>query len=70
MPMVFLSEEPKPGEANWIVEPAVAACDPCRQLIDEIVREHASRYDLWDPTAIYARKPFAAFVSPLRPSLQ
>jgi hypothetical protein len=70
MPMVFIAETPKPGEPNWIVEPVGPACDRCLLLITEIVSEHANQYDLWDPTAIYARKPFAAFVPPPGPRPQ
>lgn len=61
MPMVFLSERPR-GGSNWSVEPAPRACQPCQQLIAEIVREHAARFDLWDPTAAYAQHPIASFV--------
>jgi hypothetical protein len=62
MPMVYLREEPGEGPANWIVESSPSACEPCQALIDEIVRQHSDRYDLWDPTAIYARRPLAAFI--------
>jgi hypothetical protein len=62
MPMVYLREGPGEGLANWIVESSSSACEPCQALIDEIVRQHADRYDLWDPTAIYARRPFVAFI--------
>jgi len=62
MPMVYLREEPAEGSANWIVEPAHPACEPCQELIDEIVRQHAARYDLWDPTLTYARPRMALFI--------
>jgi hypothetical protein len=63
MPMVYLSEKPaESGLPNWILEPTVAACAPCQDLIDEIAREHAARYDLWDPTLTYARPRDAPFV--------
>jgi hypothetical protein len=55
MPMVYLCENPGEASANWIVEPSPAACAACEELIGEIVRKHAARYDLWDPTMIYAR---------------
>ncbi len=70
MPMVYLREKPVAGEANWMVEPAGPACEACQPLIDEIVREHAAQYDLWDPTAIYARRPIAAFAPALNTRLQ
>ena len=70
MPMVYLREKPVAGEANWIVEPAGQACEACRPLIDEIVREYAVLYDLWDPTAIYALRPIAAFAIPHTTRLQ
>ena len=62
MPMVSLREEPREGLANWIVESSPTACEPCQALIEEIVRHHADRYDLWDPTAIYANGSLAAFM--------
>lgn len=65
MPMVFLREEPEGEIANWLTEAPAAACEPCKDLIADIVRNHAARYDLWDPTAIYARRPLAAFVPTL-----
>ena len=55
MPMVYLCENPGEASANWIVEASPSACDACGELIDEIVRKHAARYDLRDPTMIYAR---------------
>jgi hypothetical protein len=65
MPMVYLREEPGEGPANWIVESSSTACEPCQGLIEEIVRQHADRYDIWDPTAIYAGRPLAAFIPSL-----
>jgi hypothetical protein len=65
MPMVFLLEHPRNGAANWSVEAAPAACEPCRELIADIVRTHGERFDLWDPTAIYSRPPLASFIPAL-----
>jgi hypothetical protein len=63
MPMVYLSEKPTEGSSpNWILEPSIPACAPCQDLIDAIAREHAARYDLWDPTHTYARPRWALFV--------
>jgi hypothetical protein len=65
MPMVFQREEVRAGEANWDIESPIAVCETCSALIEQVVHEHADRYDMWDPTAVYARRPAAAFTASL-----
>ena len=66
MPMVYLCANPGQASANWIVEPSRAACRACEELIDQIVRKHAARYDIWDPTLIYARPRTTLVIPSLR----
>lgn len=48
MPMLFAIE--CDGEhANWLVDDRAVNCEECRPLVVDIVRQFASRFDVFDP---------------------
>jgi len=50
MPMVYVIERQGGDCANWLVDDVAMGCEQCRGLVNEIVREHSFRYDIFDPT--------------------
>ena len=68
MPMVMLAHRVLPDGPNWTLEPSLTACEDCMPLVEAIVHEAATRYDLRDPTALPRWPPGATRVPP-RPGL-
>jgi hypothetical protein len=50
MPMVYMIERAQGDCANWLADDLAMGCEECRGLVDEIVREHSLRFDIFDPT--------------------
>ena len=50
MPMVYVVERALNDSANWRVDDVAMGCEECRGLVQQIVLEHSSRYEIFDPT--------------------
>jgi hypothetical protein len=56
VPLPLVVERDGPDSANWELGAVPPVCDDCRRTIEEVVSRALEHYDVYDPTALPARR--------------
>jgi hypothetical protein len=56
VPLPLVVERDDPESANWQLGGVPAVCDACRATIEEVAHRASEHFDVYDPTALPARR--------------